>query len=275
LFAGTGRPAEAPGRLAVVVVLQFAEGLSDRQAAEAVRSRIDWKYLLGWELTDAGFECSALSAFRTRLGEHGGAQQLLDTLLERFKARGVLKARGRQRTDSTHVLAAIRTLNRLECVGETWRQALNAVATVAPEWLRAQVPAEWATRYGPRFEAYRLPKTPVERQALAEQIGADGAQLWAWLWAADAPATARTLPAVEVLRQVWVQQYYEEVGHVQWRTADNLPPPAQLIQSPYDPAARYGHKRDTTWTGYKVHLTETCEPTAPHLLTQVATTVMS
>jgi transposase len=272
LFAASGRPAEAPGRLAVVLVLQFAEGLSDRQAAEAVRSRIDWKYLLGLELTDAGFEFSALSAFRARLLAGGVEQQLLDALLERFKARGVLKARSRQRTDSTHVLAAIRILNRLECVGESLRQALNALAREVPEWVQGQVPSEWYTRYRGRFEAYRLPTAERERRALAETIGADGAQLLAWLWAADAPLAARQHPAGEVLRQVWVQQYYEEAGHVHWRTAENLPPPAQLIQSPYDPEARYGHKRDTTWTGYKVHLTETCEPTAPHLLTHVATT---
>lgn len=265
LFARTGR-------LAVVLGLQFAEGLSDRQAAEAVRSRIDWKYLLGLELTDAGFDFSALSAFRSRLLRGGAEAQLFERMLEHFKARGVLKAGGRQRTDSTHVVAAIRALNRLECVGETLRQALNAIATVAPAWLRAQLPPEWATRYGARFEAYRLPKAQLERHALAEQLGADGSQLLAGLWAAATPVSVRTLPAVEVLRQVWVQQYYEEAGQVQWRTADNCPPAAQLIQSPYDPEARFGHKRDTTWTGYKVHLTETCEPTAPHLLTQVATT---
>lgn len=219
LFARTGR-------LAVVLGLQFAEGLSDRQAAEAVRSRIDWKYLLGLELTDAGFDFSALSAFRSRLLRGGAEAQLFERMLEHFKARGVLKAGGRQRTDSTHVVAAIRTLNRLECVGETLRQALNAIATVAPAWLRAQLPPEWATRYGARFEAYRLPKAQLERHALAEQLGADGSQLLAGLWAAATPVSVRTLPAVEVLRQVWVQQYYEEAGQVQWRTADNCPPAA-------------------------------------------------
>lgn len=142
LFARTGRAAEAPGRLAVVLGLQFAEGLSDRQAAEAVRSRIDWKYRLGLELTDAGFDFSALSAFRSRLLRGGAEAQLFERMLEHFKARGVLKAGGRQRTDSTHVVAAIRTLNRLECVGETLRQALNAIATVAPAWLRAQLPPQ-------------------------------------------------------------------------------------------------------------------------------------
>ena len=272
LFALEGRPAEAPGRLAVVLVLQCAEGLSDRQAAEAVRSRIDWKYLLGLELTDPGFAFSALSRFRVRLLAGGVEQQLLDTLLERGKARGLLKARGRQRTDSTHVLAASRTLNRLECVGETLCHALNALAQVAPEWLQARAPTEWYCRYGARFEAYRLPKAESERQALAVRIGTDGHQLLAWLWAPDAPPHLHTHLAVEVLRQVWVQQYYQGAGQVQWRGAENLPPAAHLIHSPYDPEARYSRKRDTPWVGYKVHVTETCEAALPHLLTHVATT---
>src|SRR5713101_3289544 len=215
LFPKRGQPAEAPGRLAVVLVLQFAEGLSDRQAAEAVRSRIDWKYLLGLELSDAGFAFSVLSRFRARLIAGGIEQQMLDLLLERFTARGLLKARGRQRTDSTQVLAAIRTLNRLECVGETLRHALNALAQVAPEWVQTQVPAEWYARYRARFEAYRLPTDESERQALAVRVGIDGQQLLAWVWAPDAPPPVRTHPAVEVLRQVWVQQYYEEAGQVQ------------------------------------------------------------
>lgn len=272
LFAAGGRPAEAPGTLAVVLVLQFAEGLSDRQAAEAVRSRIDWKYLLGLELTDPGFDFSLLSRFRTRLLEGGVEQQVLDTLLARFKARGVLKARGRQRTDSTHVLAAIRTLNRLEGVGETLRAALDALAGEVPEWLQARVPPEWYQRYRARFEHYRLPKAESERQTLAVTVGADGYQLLEWVWAPDAPPRGRQLPAVEVLRQVWVQQYYQEAGQVHWRGAENLPPAASLIHSPYDPEARYSRKRDTAWVGYKVHVTESCDPASPRLLTHVVTT---
>ena len=155
LFAERGRPAEAPGRLARVTVFQFMEGLTDRQAADAVRSRIDWKYALALELTDAGFDFSILSDFRVRLIDGEAEQQLLDNLLVRFKARGWLKARGRQRTDSTHVLAAIRALNRLECVGEALRHALNCLAEVAPEWVRAHAPMAWSERYMARFEQYR------------------------------------------------------------------------------------------------------------------------
>jgi transposase len=158
LFSGEGQTAIAPWRLALVCVMQFIEDLTDRQAAAAVQSRIDWKYALGLELTDPGFDFSVLSECRTRLIEGHAEQKLLDQLLEQFKARGWLKARGQQRTDSTHVLAATRTLNRLESIGETLRAALNEVATAAPEWLQSWVPVDWFERYGRLTDEYRLPK---------------------------------------------------------------------------------------------------------------------
>jgi transposase len=124
LYPVRGQPTVSPGRLALITVMQFMEGLTDRQAAEAVRGRIDWKYALGLELTDSGFDFSVLSEFRQRLIEGQKEQFLLDVLLEELKKRGWLKTRSKQRTDSTHVVASVRQLNRLEMVGETmsWRQ---------------------------------------------------------------------------------------------------------------------------------------------------------
>jgi transposase len=272
LFPRRGQPAQAPGRLALVTVLQFAEGLADRQAADAVRSRIDWKYLLGLDLTDAGFDFSVLSEFRQRLLDGQAEQQLLDDLLTRFQAKGLLKARGTQRTDATHVLDAVRTLNRLQLVGETLRAALNALAQVVPEWLKAQVPADWYERYGPRLEAQRLPRAQAERKALALTIGRDGYQLFTWLSQNPATVLLRHAPAVEALRQVWLQNYYHQDEQIHWREAANLPPGAQLIQSPYDLETRYSTKRATQWSGYKVHVTETCDAEAPHVITHVETT---
>ncbi len=272
LFAHRGRPAESPGLLALVSVLQFAEGLSDRQAADSVRSRIDWKYLLGLELTDAGFDYSLLSDFRSRLLEGGLEQALVDLLLDQFKVCGLVKAGGRQRTDSTHVLAAIRVLNRLECVGETIRATLNALSGVAPDWVSAQVPSAWYERYSPRFEAYRFPKSEAQRQALALTIGADGHLLLSWIYAGDPPRQVRLHPAVEVLRQVWIQQYSLQEGQMSFRQPGDLPPGERLIVSPYDPQARMSQKRQTQWVGYKVHMTETCDADQPHLITHVETT---
>src|ERR687884_1596523 len=272
LFPTQGQPAEAPWRLALVTVLQFAEGLSDRQAAEAVRSRIDWKYALGLPLADPGFDYSILSEFRARLIAGGAEQRLLDRFLEQCQARGFLKARGRQRTDSTRVLGALRQLNRLECVGETLRQALNAIATIAPEWLRALAPPEWFDRYARRIEDARLPTKPEERQQYAEVIGADGTYLLEAVYAADAPGPLRELEAVQILRRVWVHQYETVDGHLHWRDPKNSPPPAIRLDTPYEPEARYGTKRTTSWVGYKVHLSETCDPEDPHLIPQVQTT---
>lgn len=147
LFSALGQPAIQPVRLALVCILQFIEGLTDAQATNAVRTRIDWKYLLGLELTDTGFDPSVLSEFRSRLlndapsstdymeGSVDVEQRLLDSLLMHFRELGLLKAGGRVRTDSTHVLGAVSALNRLQLVIETMRYALNTLAMVAPDWL--------------------------------------------------------------------------------------------------------------------------------------------
>jgi transposase len=173
LYPTRGQPGLAPWRLALVTVLQFSEHLSDRQAADAVRARIDWKYALGLKLTDRGFHFSVLTEFRARLIA-GGEQRLLDRMFARFKARGLVKARGKQRTDSTHVLAVVHDLHLLELVAETLRAALDDLAAVAPDWLRGTAQPVWFERYGRRVEDYRLPKAQAERQALALAIGADG-----------------------------------------------------------------------------------------------------
>jgi transposase len=266
-----GRPAESPGLLNLIIVMQFAEGLSDQQAADAVRSRIDWKYALGLALDDPGFDTSILSDHRQRLIAGSAEQQLLDDMLKQFRTHKLLRARGQQRTDSTHVLAAIRNVNRLELIGETMRQALNQIAEAAPDWLRSQVTPDWFDLYGPRFEQYRLPAKEAERQALAERIGADGYHVMTGIYSQAAPASLRQLPGVEILRRVWLQQFMLEADQVRWRSLDNQPPAETKIVSPYDIDARYGKKRQTEWVGYKVHLTETCDPDVPHLITQVET----
>jgi transposase len=272
LFPRRGQPAEAPWRLAMVTVLQFAEGLSDRQAANAVRTRLDWKYALRLELEDLGFNFSVLSEFRKRLLTGSGEHLLFEAMLKQAKARGWLNMRGRQRTDSTHVLAAIETLSRLECVGETLRHALNVLAAAVPEWLQEQVPTAWYERYSNRWQDYRLPSGREERQGLAEMIGSDGRRLLDLIDAASSPNWLRELPALVTLRRVWIQQFYADEQVTRWREAKDLPPSSLLICTPYDPEARYGQKRTTAWTGYKVHVTESCDENAPHLITDVQTT---
>lgn len=266
LFPERGQPGYAPFRLALVTVLQFLEGLSDRNAADAVRGRIDWKYLLCLELEDPGFDHSVLCEFRARLLEAGAEGRLFDKVLSILREQKLVKQRTLQRTDSTHVVAAIRDLNRLERVVETLRAALNLLATVDPEWVGANVPAQWVDRYGRRAEEYRLPTGEKEREAYAEIVGGDGNTLLDALWSADSPVWLRSVPAVETLRRVWVQDFVTSEGRVRWRQTDNVPPSSLRINSPYDIEARYARKRSTAWVGYKVHLTETCDRKLPTLL---------
>jgi transposase len=283
LFPACGQPGLPPWRLALVTIMQFREQLADRQAAEAVRARIDWKYLLGLELDDPGFDFSVLSEFRDRLLAGSAEALLLDKLLERCRALGLLKARGQQRTDSTHVLAAIRVLNRLELVAETLRAALNELATVVPDWLQALVPLEWYARYGKRIEDSRLPRNQAAREAYAQTVGEDGFHLLDALERPETPEEARVLPNVGILRRIW-QRHYERterpgsatgndpVQRVRFKASRDLPRAAEGLESPYDTDARYRHKRNTQWTGYMVHVSETCEPMAPRVLTHVHTT---
>jgi transposase len=205
LFPTHGQPAQSPWQLALVTMLQCAEGLSDRQAVHAVRSRIDWKYVLRLELTDPGCDASVLSAFRTRLIAGAAESLLFDTVLTWCRDRQLVKARGRQRTDSTPMLAAVRALNRIEVVGETLRHALNTLAVVASAWLRAVSDPEWQDRYARRAEDDRLPTTQAARAALALTIGHDGWRLLAAIDHPEAPSWLREVPAVAILRRVWIQ----------------------------------------------------------------------
>src|SRR5438094_612586 len=255
LFPAWGPPGLPPWRLALVTIMQFRENLADRQAAEAVRARIDWKYLLSLELTDPGFDFSVLSEFRDRLLAGSAEALLLDKLLERCRVLGLLKARGPQRTDSTHVLAAIRVLNRLELVAETLRATLNALATVAPDWLQGLAPLAWYERYSRRIEDTRLPREQAQRDAYAQTVGADGFHLLDALDAPQAPTGLRELPIIATLRQTW-QRHYERTARalaspgeppeyaVRFKASRELPPAAEGIESPYDVEARYRHRRD-------------------------------
>ncbi len=236
LYPRLGQPAESPARLAFVTILQFVEDLPDRQAADAVRARIDWKYALGLELSDPGFHYSVLSEFRQRLVAHEKAQLLLDTLLDHCATHGLLDGKRKQRTDSTHVLAAVRGLSLLELVGETMRRALNTLAQVAPDWLQPHLPADWITRYGRRFDSYHFPKGEAERVALAEQIGRDGVALLQAMWTDGTPREVHMLPIVDVLRRIWIQQFYIEGEIVHWRTKRQWgqPPASVMIASPED-----------------------------------------
>lgn len=278
LFPRRGRPGLSPARLAWVLVPQFAEDLTDREAADAARSRIDWKYLLGLELEDPGFDLSVLSEFRDRLVEAGAHRRILDTLPARLVEAKLLRAGGRIRTDSTHVLGAVRVLNRLDNVFTTLQVALEQVAQAAPRWLGSWMPPAWQALYG---TVLKRPKAEADRAALGDRIGGDGRRLWAEATGPEAPEGLVDLPAMRVLREVWVQQFLVEDDQGQgqgrlrlrWRDSKDGQPPASVrIDSPFDTEARRGVKRGMGWTGYKDHCTETCDPDTPHLVVDAEAT---
>jgi transposase len=260
-----GRPGLSPAQLATVRVLQFLHGLSDRQAAEAVRCRIDFKYALGLELDDPGFHHSVLSDFRDRLAQEDRADTLLDLMLERLRAAGLVKERGRQRTDSTHVLSAARELTRLELVTEAVRAALEVLARTAPELLEGLVTAEWGERYGRPVRMCSQPSHPI---ALLIQAGLDA---WDLIGRSKGRRPGRGLgPSLEILRRIVVQHFVVDArGRLRPRTErEGLAPARIRIESPYETEARWGNTR---WTGYLTHVTETCDAPDVNVITDVAT----
>jgi transposase len=269
-FGVRGRPGWPPSRLAVVTVLQMMEDLGDRQAAEAVRTRLDWQYLLGLGLADPGFDHSVLSEFRGRVVEHELEEAVLDALLAKLAADGLVKAGGKQRTDSTHVIAAVRALHTTELAGESVRAALEALAAACPDWLAARFClSDWECRYGARVSTWqRRAPGKAERDRLAVQYARDGYALVAACYEPAAPPWAREIPAVQVLRTVLIQSFTRAVDQdgrevISRREpgdgGDGVPPAHLRISSPYDCDARWGAKKDLSWLGYKLHISETCD----------------
>jgi transposase len=239
--------------------------------------------VLSLELTDPGFDFSVLSEFRARLVKGGAEELVLEKLLECCRTLGLVKARGQQRTDSTHVVAAVRLMNRLELVGETLRAALNDLAVQAPDWVRTVARTDGYERYQRRCEQGRLPKGQEARASYARTVGEDGFYLLDCLAASPTPAPLREWPSVKTLRVIWSQQYERlpeapspggspACRPVRWKELKELPRAAEQLESPYDLDARYRTKRDTHWLGYMAHYTETCERTKVSLITHVHTT---
>ena len=242
---------------------------TDRQAADAVRDRVSWKFALGLGLDDAGFDASVLSEFRSRLVAGDLATLALDALLERLVAEGLVKARGRARTDSTHVLGAIRHLCRLELAGETLRAALAALASAAPDWLTGMIDASWQVRYGARVDNLHLPESRDETRGAHGRLrprrlppARTGRRAGRAAVATRDPRRRHAAPDLDPA--VLPDHHVEGCGGVRRRESeseggDGLPPGRDRLISPYDLDARHSVKRDHGWDGYKVHFTETCD----------------
>jgi transposase len=271
-FGVRGRPGWSPSRLALVTVLQRAENLTDRPAAEAVRTRLDWQYLLGLGLDDPGFDHTVLSEFREKTAGAGLERAVLDALLEQLAADGLIKAGGKQRTDSTHVVAAVAALHRLELAGESVRAALEALTAAHPDWVAQRIcVSDFARRYATPMTSWRPPASKAKQDELAIAYARDGYALLEAVYDGSSPAWLREIPAIDVLRRVLVQNYTRVITggrevikrREKAPEGDGLPPGHMRIASPYDTDARWGAKRDTFWLGYKLHITETCDDAPP------------
>jgi len=276
LYPAEGRPALSPALLALVTVLQYWEFLSDRQATHMVITRLDWKYALHLGLTYAGFDHSVLCEFRQRLIAHDAQRRVFDQLLLALRRAGLLKGKHMQRTDSLAVLAAVRSLSRLELAMETLRLALGELEQQDPAWLKAAVPSSWAETYGTWTQAERLVHSKgeagrAEAEKLLQQAGADGQWLLDKLAASGTPAALAAAEPVGTLRRVWGQQFESVDGRVTPRQKVDACGADQIL-TPHDPDVRYGEHGGSGWEGYVLQWTETAAPDQPRIITDVATT---
>ena len=269
LYSLEGKPGISPVILAFVSIFQFLENMPDRATAEAMRMRLDWKYAVHLPVAYVGFDFSVLSEFRDRLLRDKAERRVFDRLLSLFQAKGLIKTRGKQRTDSMAMLSKVRALTRVEMVMETLRLAVGAILNAQRAWGEKILPPSWEERYGERVVIQHYTKS--EWQELKNQVGADGAWLLEGITAEGAPAGLQDLPAVQVLKTVWAQQFRTAEGQVTFHTVKKYNG-FERIQTPHDPEARYSKKRSGEWIGDKVQVTETVDADHPNLITDIVGT---
>lgn len=254
LYDELGGPALSPSMLAMVTVFQMLEKLPDRQASEAVVLRIDWKYALHLPLDYTGFAYTNLSHFRARLLAHQAEYRVFDQLLKKLTEMGFIRSRGKQRTDSSHVLGLVAKLSRLELVSETLRVTLHAIQRRSAEWVQGHIPVALQDQYLLRRSDYQLSQSEVAHQL--EQTGADG--WWLLQQLTPTPDEFAEVHEIETLRRVWQQQYAIDENGSYGGPRQKLDG-TDLIQSPHETEVRYSEKRGKGWQGYRGQLTETAE----------------
>lgn len=272
LYPKVGQPTVSPWRLALITILQHGENLSDRQAVDAVRSRIDWKYLLSLDIDDSGFDFSVLSEFRKRLIENNAQELIFNKILDKCKELKLIKSRGKQRTDSTHVIANIRTMNRTEIIDESFRATLNELAILEPDWLTLIAKSDWYDKYSSRVENYRLPKSVEDKEIYTLNIGHDIKFLFDQI-EKDNKNNLLKLDKVSTLKVTFDRFFKQDNDqNISLRSKKEILKLKDKIESPYDTEARFRTKRDSNWIGYAVHLTETCDDKSVNLITNIHTT---
>ena len=269
LYSSTGRPAVSPALLSFVLIFKSLERCSNRQAANNLRFRLDWKYALHLPLDYAGCDQNVIAEFRQRLLANGVEARIFNAIFQELRDLGYYKPRGVQHTDSIAIHTHCRDLHRIELMVETLRKAVHDLLRAAPDWTRATLPGVWEERYAQPCKSERMKEE--ERQSLAVTVGDDGQWLLDRL-EQDDTGDLRDIDAVETLRAVWSRHYDKDAdGHMRWND-DGERGGSQVIETPYDPEARWATKRSQSWIGYKLQVTETDDPDTPHLITDIALT---
>lgn len=250
-----GRPATDPVMLAGVTLLQFMEKVADRGASEHVVYHLGWKYALDLELTEEGFHPTVLVYFRDRLEQNKAERMIFDGVVELLIELGLVKRRGKQRLDSTHILGYVKEMSRLECAVESLRLALEALEQEVRSTERPQFWGRLWALYVQSEINWRLSK--AERKSRYRQCGQDMQELIEWVDANH--RELGELKAVKLLRRVFSEQFEVVEGKLQ-PTAKR---PPRSVQNPHDPDAHYADKGKKQWVGYKVHVVESVDPEEP------------
>ena len=247
-----GRPAVDPVILAGVMLLQYMEKAPDRSAAEHIVFHLGWKYALDLELTYGGFHPTVLVYFRDRLQQKKAERVIFDRVVEFLMELGLVKKKGVQRLDSTHVVGYVKEMSRVDCVCETLRLALEALGAVLPASKRPKFWERLWTLYVQSKMDWRLSKE--ERESRYRQCGRDIQQLLRWLRGRS--SKVEEIKAVKLLGRVFEEQF-EVVGKEIYATQKQL---SRTVQNPHDPDAHYSDKGKKQWVGCKVHVVESVEP---------------
>src|ERR1700690_1939398 len=255
LYAEDGRPAVNAVVLALVTVFQFLEKVPDRAAATLAVMRLDWKYALRQDVSWSGFHYSDLCNFRKRLLAVELEGVVFERIVAYLRARGYVKAGGKQRTDSTHIVGQVMDLSRLELVWETIRVTLTALISADAPWVLKWLPSSFVEVYSVRRSDYRLKDAEVAPALL--KAGEEGQWLVTQVMTTGSPAL-QTLPELALLRRVLEEHYtLNAAGQLQTRPAGQVT--GDVISSPHETEARYGNKGSHEWIGYKLHVTETID----------------
>jgi transposase len=273
LYAEEGRPGINPVVLSLVTVFQFLEKLPDRAAAQMAVMRMDWKYALRQPLDWAGFHFSDLCNFRKRLLAHGQESLIFEQVLAYLRERGLVSGGGRQRTDATHILGAVKQMSDAEVVREAVRLAISALISRDAPWVMQNIPASFIKNYSRAMPNYRM--THKELGEFIQETGEEARWLLDQV-ALHASIDLQRLPDLLQLGQIWEEQYQyvsEPDRRVAVRRGKDYV--TDRIRNPHDPDVTYGAKANgaLTWVGFKLHITETVDE--PRFITDVTLTVSS